>query len=69
MNIVDIGLGLRLFSTDKQSQIELFSSYIDEPNEDECLDDKVNIKIHDHEVREYLVKIGDFKIICITKNG
>jgi putative transposase len=57
-NIVDIDLGLSLFSSDRKKAIKLFMEYMQELNDDQCLDDKVKIRIPDSEVREHLQKLG-----------
>lgn len=56
--MVDIDLGLNVFSLNRKKAFELFYHYMQQPNDDECLDDYVLPKITDDEIREYLSKIG-----------
>lgn len=63
--IVDIDLGLSLFSSDKEKAIKLFMKYMAESNDDQCLEDKV--KISDSEVIEYLYKLGVSNISELQK--
>jgi putative transposase len=58
LGLVDIDIGLPLFSEDRNLAIELFINYMQEENEDECLDDYVKIKRSDEEVREHLNNLG-----------
>jgi putative transposase len=57
-NLVDVELGLKLFSSDRKAATKLFINYLHEYSDDRCLDDKVKVRTSDHEVREYLYKIG-----------
>jgi putative transposase len=57
-NMVDIDLGLNLFSPDRKKATKLFIEYMKELNNDQCLDDKVKVRMPDSEVREYLQKLG-----------
>lgn len=52
--IVDIDYGLDLLSTDRNDALELYKEYMEQPNEDECLDDHVRKRVTDSEVRDYL---------------
>src|SRR4051794_27581876 len=58
VKIVDIDVGLRLFSSDRKKAIKLFIQYMNELNDDQCLDDQVKVRMSDSEVREYLRKLG-----------
>jgi putative transposase len=57
-NIVDTEFGLKLFSLDRRAAIKLYSKYMHELNDDQCLDDLGKVKMSDHEIREYLYRIG-----------
>jgi len=58
MKIVDIDLGLNLLSTDRSKAIKLFIEYMQQTNDDQCLDDKVKVTMSDSEVMEYLYQLG-----------
>jgi putative transposase len=58
VKIVDIDVGLRLFSSDRKKAIKWFIQYMNELNDDQCLDDQVKVRMSDSEVREYLRKLG-----------
>ena len=52
--IIDIDYGLDLFSNVRNDAIKLYIEYMGQPNDDECLDDHVRIRVTDSEVRDYL---------------
>jgi putative transposase len=56
--MVDIDLGLQLFSEDRQIAMRLFIDYMQQQNQDLCLDDYVKFRMPDSEVREHLTKMG-----------
>jgi putative transposase len=56
--MVDIDLGLRLFSEDRKMAIPLFKEYMQQHNHDQCLDDVVRVRLSDREVKEHLTKMG-----------
>lgn len=56
--IVDIDFGLNLLSPDRGKAIQLFTEFMRESNDDQCLDDQVRVRISDNKVREYLYKLG-----------
>lgn len=58
VNIVDIDFGLSLFSLDRSKAIQLFNEYMEQSNNDQCLDDQAKVRMSDSEVREYLYKLG-----------
>lgn len=58
VKIVDIDLGLQLFSSDRKKAIQLFTAYMNEVNNDQCLDDQAKVRMSDSEVREYLYELG-----------
>ena len=58
VKIVDIDRGLNLFSSDRRKAIQWFVEFMNESNEDQCLDDHVKVRMSDKQVREYLYKLG-----------
>jgi putative transposase len=58
VDMVDIDLGLQLFSEDRQIAMRLFIDYMQQQNQDQCLDDNVKFRMPDSEVREHLTKMG-----------
>ena len=58
VKIVDIDRGLNLFSSDRRKAIQWFVEFMNESNEDQCLDDHVKVRMSDKEIREYLYKLG-----------
>ncbi|MDQ0252808.1 hypothetical protein J2S74_000180 [Evansella vedderi] len=56
--ITDIDRGLNLFSLNRKSAIERFIAYMQEDNEDQCLDLIQRVKLSDDQVREYLRTAG-----------
>ncbi|WP_042143509.1 transposase [Paucisalibacillus sp. EB02] len=56
--LVDVHHVLRMFSSDSHKAIKTFIQFIQEPNDDICLDDDVNVKYSDDDVREFLTRIG-----------
>jgi len=56
--MVDIDPGLKLFSPHRNKAIQLFIDYMQESNNDQCLDDHVRVRMSDEEVRSHLNKLG-----------
>ncbi len=56
--LVDIDLGLSLFSPNRGKAIELFAAYMQVTNDDNCLDDFVKIRLPDSAVKSRLVELG-----------
>lgn len=56
--LVDIDFGLDLFSLDRNKAINLYTKYMQQQNEDQCLEVYINVKKSDQEVREYLYTLG-----------
>jgi alcohol dehydrogenase YqhD (iron-dependent ADH family) len=56
--MVDIDMGLDLFSPDRNKAIGLYIEYMKQPNNDQCLEDIVKIRRTDDEVREFLYQLG-----------
>lgn len=58
VQMVDIDLGLNLFSPDRNKVIALYIEYMEQSNNDQCLEDAVKIRRSDDEVREFLDQLG-----------
>lgn len=56
--IADVNVVLQLFSADRKQALEKFKQFMQEENDDECLDVIERIQITDNEVREYMKKLG-----------
>ena len=57
-NLVDIDFVLELFSPKRDKAIDLYISYMNEDNEDECLDLDNKIVLSDNDVLTYLRSLG-----------
>lgn len=57
-NIVDTEFPLLLFSKDRNRAIYLFIEYMQQVNNDQCLDDIVFIRLSDNEVRTHMKEWG-----------
>lgn len=58
VSIVDIDFGLNLFSTNRSKAIKLFIIYTQQSNDDQCLEDKVKVRMSDSEVMKLLYNLG-----------
>jgi putative transposase len=58
VEITDIDRGLNLFSPDRRTAIERYIGYMQENNNDQCLDLKEKVKLSDEQVRESLRAMG-----------
>ncbi|MEG6615166.1 transposase [Peptococcaceae bacterium 1198_IL3148] len=56
--LVNTDYGLNLFSRDREKALALFTTYMNEENEDQCLDDEQKVKLSDDELRQYLDTLG-----------
>ena len=56
--IVNVDFALRLFAKDREKGIRIYIKYMQEENEDECLDIYIAIKKSDQEVRDFLKQLG-----------
>lgn len=56
--MVDIDYGYTLFSPNRRKAIQLFIDYMNEPNNDQCLNDAVGVKISDNEIKRHMQKLG-----------
>lgn len=56
--IVDVHFPLQLFSPNRKIAIAKFKDYMNKPNEDECLDNIIKIRVSDDEIRKYLCDLG-----------
>lgn len=57
-NLVDVDFGLAYFSRDRSKALPLFIKFINEDNEDQCLEYIDKVRLSDDEVRKYLHKFG-----------
>lgn len=58
VDFVDIEYGLSLFSQDRDLAVENFKKYMQQRNHDQCLEDRIRIRMSDSEVMRYLHQIG-----------
>ncbi|WP_079525520.1 transposase [Solibacillus isronensis] len=56
--IVDIDYGLDLFSSERRKAIKLYMEYMQQQNDDQCLEVSMNVKKTDQEIRKYLNTLG-----------
>ncbi|WP_286158787.1 transposase [Bacillus sp. J37] len=56
--IIDVDYPLQFFSSDRKQALLLFKDYMEKPNDDQCLEDTVRIRLTDDEVKRYLFEIG-----------
>lgn len=67
-SIVDIDFALNLLSPDRKTAVKLFMNYMDEPNDDQCLDDYlIKVRMTDSEVTAYLNEIGISSISALQQ--
>lgn len=57
-NIVDSEYVLDMFSDNSKEAIKLFEKFMDEENDDKCIDFNDNIRMHDSELLDYLHNFG-----------
>ncbi|MEG9295848.1 transposase [Mangrovibacillus sp. Mu-81] len=57
-NIIDTAFTLQLFSSDPNKAIHSFTEFIQQNNDDKCLEDLPSNRKTDNEVREYLKTLG-----------
>jgi putative transposase len=55
--LLDDEFVLGLFSENKSSALEEFKEFNEQENEDNCLDDKIRIRLSDEEAKEEIIKI------------
>ncbi|MDF2545539.1 MAG: transposase IS200-family protein [Anaerosolibacter sp.] len=63
----DINFALDIFSEDKMKAIKLFQGFMNEKNNDQCLEYKERIKISDKEVINYFEQLGVANISELQK--
>ena len=56
--LIDIDLGLNLFSPDRNKAIQIFTDFMQQSNDDQCLEIHIPVKISDDEVRDQLNELG-----------
>ena len=57
-NLISIDFALELFSSNRDNAIDLYEKYMDEDNEDKCLDLDDKIKLSDDDILIYLKSLG-----------
>lgn len=57
-NLIDIDLALGLFSSNRDNAIDLYIKFINEDNEDKCLDLEDKITLSDNDILNYLKSLG-----------
>jgi putative transposase len=66
-NIVDIDFGLNLISIDRKDAVNQFVTYMQEVNNDQCLEYKEKVRMSDSEVMENLSRLGITNIRSLQK--
>lgn len=56
--IVDTKFVLSLFSEDREQAVQLITSYMNETNDDICMEELMRVRLSDHDVIEYLRTLG-----------
>ena len=56
--IVDADYPLHFFSSDQKQALILFKDYMEKPNDDQCLEDIIKVRLADDEVKKYLFELG-----------
>lgn len=56
--IVDTKFVLSLFSEDREKAVQLIARYMNEINDDLCMEELVRVRLSDHDVNEYLRTLG-----------
>ena len=57
--IIDTDFVLTMFSSDRQKSVELFKIYTNRENNDKCLDNDVQLRLSDSEVKVILAQYGN----------
>lgn len=57
-HMIDSDFGLDLLSPDRNKAINLYITYMQQPNNDLCLEDTIKSRKSDDEVREFLLELG-----------
>lgn len=65
--VADIEFALEMFSEDRKTAVERFSQYMNEPNEDHCMEYEEKSRIQDSEVRVYMNELGLLNIIDLQR--
>lgn len=66
-NLVDFEFGLNLLTLDRKRAIEMYIDYMQQPNDDQFLDEVVTVSLSDSEVRECLLGLGIENISVLQK--
>lgn len=57
-DLVDTSIALELFSSNKDNAIDLYKKYMEEDNEDKCLDVEEKVVLNDEEILAYIKSLG-----------
>jgi putative transposase len=57
-NFIDVGMGLGLFSSERNEAISNYIHFMEEKNDDQCLEEENKMMMKDSQLREYLIQIG-----------
>lgn len=57
-NIIDTDFGLELFSSDRNNAMNLYIKYMNDKNEDKCLEFEDKIQLSDEDILTYLKRLG-----------
>lgn len=66
-SIADTKPALEMFTNDKSKAVKLFEEYMNEANEDKCLEYEERVKITDSEVRAHFSRLGVSNISDLQK--
>jgi len=58
VNLVDVDLGFKLFSKDRRKALPLFLTYMQQSNDDQCLDEKEKVRMTDSDVIRAMYELG-----------
>ena len=56
--MIDVDFVLDLFSPNRTKAIQIFTEYMQEDNEDQCLGESLTVRTSDNEVRKHLNQLG-----------
>lgn len=57
-SMIDVDFVLDLFSPNRTKAIQIFTEYMQEDNEDQCLGESLTVRTSDNEVRKHLNQLG-----------
>ncbi len=65
--MTDVDFALDMFSTDRNKAVDLFKSYNNENNDDQCMEYAAKLNLSDQEVIEFLNELGFVNLSEITR--